>query len=322
VKSIPNQIIGTNPEIYQKILWNSSDLSAGLMGDGGAPNGGSSSEKSDDYGLANSFLNNHPNNPGWACWGDDFVTDWNNLIGLGALAVKGTYMNFTLTSGDQRTTTGVTSPQVLPVNPLPGGAWLNPVESFYAYGGCAVINDFDVPGQTGLSRVAHKYVNASTGPNASLSQWRVNAVGDTARFFLAGYAFNFIRDDDNVPPPDYAPHLREILRWFQNEIGNPIGIDPVAYENRLDNNYPNPFNPTTAIKFSIADAGRVTLKIYNAAGQLVRTLVDEEMAPRPEGFSVNWDGTNNAGGPAASGVYFYQLTSKNFSQTKKMVLLK
>jgi hypothetical protein len=322
VKSIPAQMIGLSTEIYQKILWNSSDLSAGLMGDGGAPNGGSSSEKSDDYGLANSFLNNHPNNPGWACWGDDFVTDWNNLIGLGALAVKGTYMNFTLTSGNQATTTGVVSPQVLPVNPLPGGAWLNPVESFYAYGGCAVINDFDVPGQTGNSRVAHKYVNASTGPNASLSQWRVNVVGDTARFFLAGYGFNFIRDDDNVVPPDYAPHLREILRWFQNEIGNPIGIDPVAYENRLDNNYPNPFNPATTIKYSIAERGHVSLAIYNAAGQLVRTLVDDEQVPKEGGFSVSWDGTTNTGGPVASGVYFYRLTAVNFSQTKKMVVLK
>jgi hypothetical protein len=322
VKSIPNQIIGGETEIYQKVLWNCSDLWGGLMGDGGTPNGGSSAEKSDDFALANSFLDNHPNNPGWAYWGDDVVEDWSNLAGLGALAVKGTYMNHTLISGDQRTITGVASPQVLPVNPLPPAPWLGPAESFYANGGCPSINDFDVPGQTGLSRVAHKYNNASTGPNASLSQWRVNAVGDTARFFLAGFGFDFIADDDTVAPPDYAPHLRELLRWFQNEIGDPIGIDPIAFENRLDNNYPNPFNPTTTIKYSVAEPGHVSLRIYNAAGQLVRTLVNQEKAPVQGGFSVDWNGLSNTGQPVASGVYFYQLTANNFSQTKKMVLLK
>jgi hypothetical protein len=293
------------------------------MGDGGTPNGGSSAEKSNDFGLAYTFLNTSPHgNPGWAYWGDDVVQDWNTLIGLGAVNVKATFMNHTLTSGDQRTTTGLNAPRVLPLSPLAPAPWLQPVESFYAYGGCAAINDFDVPGQTGNSRVAHKYNNAATGPNATLSQWTLNSQGDTARFFLAGFAFNFIDDDDVVYPPDYKPHLKEILEWFENEIGDPIGIDPVAYENRLENNYPNPFNPTTTIKYSIRERGHVTLKIYNAAGQLVRTLMDEEQAPQATGFSKVWNGMNDHGQPVASGVYFYQLTAKNFSQTKKMVLLK
>ncbi len=68
--------------------------------------------------------------------------------------------------------------------------------------------------------------------------------------------------------------------WFQNVVDEPTGIDPVAFANRLDDNYPNPFNPTTTIRYSIASAGHVSLKIYNAAGQLVRTLVDEDQAPR------------------------------------------
>jgi flagellar hook assembly protein FlgD len=66
----------------------------------------------------------------------------------------------------------------------------------------------------------------------------------------------------------------------------------------------------------------VSLKIYNAAGQLVRTLVDEEQSPRVEGFSAMWDGRGNRGEDVASGVYFYKLTAKEYSQTKKMVLLK
>jgi flagellar hook assembly protein FlgD len=101
-----------------------------------------------------------------------------------------------------------------------------------------------------------------------------------------------------------------------------VGIDPVAFANHLEDNYPNPFNPTTTIKYSIASSGHVSLKIYNAAGQLVRTLVNEEQAPRAEGFAVTWDGTSNQGQPVASGVYFYKLATEGFSQTKKMALLK
>jgi len=64
------------------------------------------------------------------------------------------------------------------------------------------------------------------------------------------------------------------------------------------------------------------LKIYNAAGQLVRTLVDDMQAPTQNGFSKIWNGLNNQGQPVSSGVYFYKLATKDFSQTKKMVVLK
>ena len=133
---------------------------------------------------------------------------------------------------------------------------------------------------------------------------------------------NFIRDNDTNGVPDYVKHLHEILTWFENLIDVPTGIDPVAFVNKLEGNYPNPFNPTTTIKYSIAERGQVSLKIYNAAGQLVRTLINEQQAPQQGGFSKVWNGMSEQGQPVASGVYFYQLTSKNFSQTKKMVLLK
>jgi hypothetical protein len=320
VKNVNSQIIGGPVEVYQKVLWNSSDLSRGLMGDGGSPNGGSSAEKSDDFGLCFVFLAAHPDDPGWAYWGDDAVSDWKYLTGVGAGYVKSEYMNHTLTSGDQLTLSGVTSPGVFPVIPMPPAPWLQPVESFVAFGGCPVINDFDVPGQTGLSQVAHTYTTGSIP--ASLAQWTTNLAGDTARFFLAGFGYDFARDDDATGPPDYVVHIWEILRWFNNELGAPTGIDPVAFENRLDGNYPNPFNPTTTIDYSIASPGHVTLKIYNAAGQLLRTLVDREQTPQPGGYSEVWNGASDDGSPAASGVYFYRLTAKDFSQTRKMVLIR
>jgi hypothetical protein len=324
VKNIQAQIIGAGAAqvIYQKVLWNSTDLSRGLMGDGGTPNGGSSYEKSDDFGLCYTFLNTHPDNPGWAYWGDDAVQDWNTLAGTSAVNVKSVYMNHTLVSGDQKTVSGILSPRIFPANPAPPAGYLQPIESFYAQGGCPAINDFDVPGQSGLSSVSHRYTNGTTGQTAALSQPTPNAAGSTARFFLAGFGYDFIRDDDAVPPPDYVNHLREILLWMQNDIDPATGIDPVAFANSLGNAYPNPFNPATTIRYSIASAGRVSLRIYNAAGQLVRTLVDEKQSPAAPGFSVTWDGTDNRGQGVSSGVYFYKLTAKEFSETKKMVFLK
>jgi hypothetical protein len=92
------------------------------------------------------------------------------------------------------------------------------------------------------------------------------------------------------------------------------------YEYRLDQNVPNPFNPTTAISYSLADRARVTIQIYDVGGRLVRTLVDEE---NPAGsYKVTWDGANNAGQMVSSGIYFYRLEAGAFVRTRKMVLLK
>jgi hypothetical protein len=96
------------------------------------------------------------------------------------------------------------------------------------------------------------------------------------------------------------------------------GNTPAA--NRLDQNVPNPFNPTTSIEFSLVEAADVTLRIYNASGQLVRTLVDGHRAANAH--TVSWDGRDSRGQTVASGVYFYRLNAGAFVQTRKMVLLK
>jgi M6 family metalloprotease-like protein len=102
------------------------------------------------------------------------------------------------------------------------------------------------------------------------------------------------------------------------------GIEsPGVLVNALHQNHPNPFNPTTTIRYSIKTRGHVTLAIYNAAGQRVRTLVDEIQSPEAAGFSVMWDGKNDSGSQVASGVYLYKLTAgNNYQAVKKLVLLK
>ncbi|MEA2062177.1 MAG: PQQ-binding-like beta-propeller repeat protein [Gemmatimonadota bacterium] len=90
----------------------------------------------------------------------------------------------------------------------------------------------------------------------------------------------------------------------------------------LYQNFPNPFNPATTIGFEVpADRlTRVSLKVYDLRGRLVRTLVQDER--EPGAYSVFWDGTDSSGKEAPSGVYLYRLQAKNFSGTRKMVLLK
>lgn len=93
---------------------------------------------------------------------------------------------------------------------------------------------------------------------------------------------------------------------------------PTAFA--LHPNYPNPFNPVTNIAFGLPVDSKVSLKIYNIAGQLVRTLVNETMSAG--NHTVTWDGANSSGEKVASGIYFYKLNAGEFSKTMKMVMTK
>ncbi len=93
---------------------------------------------------------------------------------------------------------------------------------------------------------------------------------------------------------------------------------PKTFE--LSQNYPNPFNPSTEINFSVPVRSQVNLSVYDILGRQVNALVDGSMSAG--NYVVDWNGTNRAGEPVASGVYFYKLTAGNYSAAKKMVLLK
>ncbi len=87
----------------------------------------------------------------------------------------------------------------------------------------------------------------------------------------------------------------------------------------LHNNYPNPFNPCTTIKYSLEKNFHTKLVIYNTIGQAVRTLVD---GPMVSGFhTVEWDGMNEHGQKVSSGLYLYKLTAGSHIDTKRMMLI-
>ncbi|MCI0694202.1 PKD domain-containing protein [candidate division KSB1 bacterium] len=97
----------------------------------------------------------------------------------------------------------------------------------------------------------------------------------------------------------------------------PVAL-PESYA--LLQNYPNPFNPETEIRFQLPEASHVTVKIFNTLGENIRTLVDSDFAAGTH--AVRWNARNERGEKAPSGVYFYQLVTPRFTETKRMILAK
>ncbi len=88
----------------------------------------------------------------------------------------------------------------------------------------------------------------------------------------------------------------------------------------LHQNYPNPFNPETTIRYALAQDGQARLAVYNVLGQEVVTLVNRQQPAGPH--EIVWNGTDGSGLPVSSGLYFYRLQAGEFSETRKMVLLR
>ena len=96
--------------------------------------------------------------------------------------------------------------------------------------------------------------------------------------------------------------------------------DEVPIRFTLNQNVPNPFNPTTMIKFCLPRATHVNLSVYNVKGELIATILDTHMKEGPK--EVKWNAIDEKERSVASGIYFCRLTADDFVQTRKMVLLK
>ncbi|HWA05899.1 MAG TPA: T9SS type A sorting domain-containing protein, partial [Ignavibacteria bacterium] len=101
------------------------------------------------------------------------------------------------------------------------------------------------------------------------------------------------------------------LTGFNSNTGN-TGV-PLSFY--LQQNYPNPFNPETVIKFSLPNSGNVLLKVFDASGRELKTITDKYMNKGEYEFTLDL-------GNVSSGVYFYQIVTDEFTETKKMVLIK
>jgi hypothetical protein len=310
VKNV-SQLLGA----YKVILWDAGDLEVGLGNGSGAP------EKTNDYKLVRSFLDNLTNVGGVYICGDDVgsVLDTyqssSNPNGVDAIVFKSTYLPFNLTSSSQKNAFGISPVGVS----VPSGCFVSDA-SRVLYGGCPLINDFDVFEPQGTTKNEITYgPGTATSANGAVIGRIFNNGSTNVGIMLGGFSFIYIRDDDTNGVMDRATFLHDVLAWLAALTIAPTPVVSVHF-NRLDQNYPNPFNPQTTIAFSLKQRTHAQIVVYDVAGARVRTLADESFAAGAH--QKVWDGRNDAGAPVASGVYFYQLVANEFTQTRKMVLLK
>jgi hypothetical protein len=151
--------------------------------------------------------------------------------------------------------------------------------------------------------------------NPALSEIRLDPVQTENPHHSLMFIYNTRKDPNQLAHDQVVPVFEGISLALSGGAGMNL---PTSYA--LGQNYPNPFNPTTDIEFSLPSPGNVQIKVYNVLGQEVVTLVDEHL---PAGnHAVTWDGRSSEGSSVSSGVYFYRISANQFSDTKKMMMLK
>ncbi len=147
---------------------------------------------------------------------------------------------------------------------------------------------------------------------------------DDANFYYSYPELADINNDGNleclVTKLDYPSYQNYYFEIYSTGVTGNTDETPHPVNFKLEQNFPNPFNPSTNIIFNLDRKETVALKIYDIKGELVKNLLNSEFDAGVH--KINWDGTNNNGLRQASGIYFYRLQSGNKSAVKKMILLK
>jgi hypothetical protein len=125
-----------------------------------------------------------------------------------------------------------------------------------------------------------------------------------------------------IVPINAAGEAEDCPEWsFKTEIISSDKDQVITYsKNELLGNYPNPFNPSTAIKFVLINNSHVTIDIFNIKGTKVKTLANSTFSAGIH--NIVWNGSNDTGQQAGSGVYLYRMKTEDNSTIKKMILLK
>jgi hypothetical protein len=195
-------------------------------------------------------------------------------------------------------------------------------------GDCPIVNAFDLiaasPGApiNGKSGVMLKYPNNQ--PAAMRYATKYSPIGlDSARVLFQGFGYNVIEEGGEriqLAKNFLLGYFKENACYYATAIEDDPASQAPRVRTELFQNSPNPFNPETTIRYSVAAKGPVTIDIFNVSGALVRTLV--QRAHDAGAYSVRWNGTDDAGRHVSSGVYFYQLRTPGFTDSRKLILLK
>ena len=297
---------------YKAIIWHSGNISAEPI-------------RKEDQAVIQSWIQQTGKDRNFWITGDDIANalqmgdNYNDFLGFtcGARWVRDLWETF---------------PQDT-LHPLVKGIAGSPAAArqMHVDAGCPLIDDFDMVAVSSSAPIYGKAGLYLTYPNSFGAATRYatkysGLAADSARVVFQAFSFNNIEEGS------------ERLQYMLNTMQGYFKIDPCyiasgvdeedgsgpsapAIPNRLFQNAPNPFNPETIIRYSMAAPGKVTIRIFNASGALVRTLVDEARAAGSH--TVRWNATDDSGRRLGSGVYFYEIqTSAGFRDARKLVLLK
>jgi hypothetical protein len=160
---------------------------------------------------------------------------------------------------------------------------------------------------------SEKFDEDYANPQIESNCFWISSSGNNGSWFQFGNSTDDYKEDPCVKL--YTTKTGEATTWLdvKNEVTNPIKF-------KLNQNHPNPFNPTTSIIYEISKESNVCVVIYDLVGKEIRTLLNEYKQIGQH--TISWDGKDNFGQSISGGIYFYKLQAGDFIQTRKMVLLK
>ena len=182
-----------------------------------------------------------------------------------------------------------------------------------------------------ISDVGIKFVDATSAAqpeikvaNTLINQWEELTFDFSSRIGV----YPVVKDQIVIFPDfDLTGRTQDNICYFDNisfSPSNSVGVDnrsetlPQGFA--LEQNFPNPFNPFTTLRYDLPENALVNITIYDMMGRVVKTMVNSQ---QNAGFkSVRWNATNDKGSPVSAGLYLYTIQAGEFRKTKKMVLLK
>jgi len=274
------------------------------------------------------------------------LTQWKELPGQRNTVHFGDYLASTLSGGTLDAATYLTNVmgvarigndvrpvidgQTAPIAVPSGEGPSSITTSFIAFGGCLGINEFDNIEPTGAATRLHEFSTADglTGVyDPAASVWHERQVGGETKIdvtFPLGVNVLWTNGAQRAPEGSsaLARLFEELLVSFGQQVDDQDATDaaPQRKPSALLGNKPNPFNPSTSIQLRLGVPGKYTLRVYNVRGELVRTLLDEELAAGQR--SVTWNGRDDAGSVVGSGVYLTKFVGPDINASSKLMLIK
>jgi len=303
-------------QVYEMVIIDSGNLNTVTISDGSEH-----SDKSNDARLLVDWLNNSEHDVGLLVMGDQTAYDLSTSPAVSAVQLMNTLCGVTLVNRSYFDMTGGHTGGGA-MNPLVTGVSGGPFDGleYYLDGGCPFVKDFDVLEKTGPGYYGLRYPDYNSLPYyAVIYADHLNHASQPLRTVWAGHSLMHMRNS----PGGFLFPVRADFVWMVNQFfmrttwGVPSEIPAVT---SLADNFPNPFNPSTRLKFSLKAKGHVSMRIYDVSGRLVRILIDE--VQDAGAYEAVWDGTNDGGRATASGIYFCRMEAPGYERTLKMVLLR